>query len=205
MNRRLLAGIVIAASLLGSAPAWAATYKIDKDHTTMGFKIRHLFSKVQGRFDQFEGTVDYEPGKPEAWKAEAVIQVASINTNVEKRDNHLRSKDFFDAEKYPTMTFKSTGVKDATPEGGKLEGVLSLHGIEKPVVLNLEIHGVGKDPWGNVRAGFTATTKINRKDFGLTWNEVIEGGQVLVGEEVEITLEVEAIDQEAPKPAVTKS
>ena len=193
MNRRLLAGIVIAAGLLGSAPAWAATYKIDKDHTTVGFKIRHLFSKVQGRFDQFEGTVDYEPGKPETWKAEAAIQVASINTNVEKRDNHLRSKDFFDVEKYPTMTFKSTGVKDATPEGAKLEGVLSLHGVEKPVVLNLEVHGVGKDPWGNVRAGFTAITKINRKDFGLTWNEIVEGGQVLVGEEVEITLEVEAI------------
>ncbi len=193
MNRRLLAGIIIAASLLSSAPVWAAPYKIDKDHSTVGFKIRHLFSNVQGRFDQFEGTVDYEPGKPETWKAEATIQTASINTNVQKRDHHLQSKDFFDVEQYPTMTFKSTGVKDATAQGGKLEGVLSLHGVEKPVVLNLEIHGTGKDPWGNVRAGFTATTKINRKDFGLTWNEVIEGGQVLVGEEVEITLEVEAI------------
>ena len=200
MNRRVLTGFVLAATVLFGSPAWAATYKIDKDHTTVGFKIRHLFSKVQGRFDQFEGTIEYEPGKPETWKTEAVIQVASINTNVAKRDNHLRSKDFFDVEKFPTMAFKSTAVK-----GDQLEGVLSIHGVEKPVVLNLEVHGAGKDPWGNVRAGFTATTKINRKDFGLTWNEIVEGGQVLVGEEVEITLEVEGIEQEAPKPAVSKS
>ena len=200
MRRRVLTGIVLAAGLIAGPSVWAAPYKIDKDHTTVGFKIRHLFSKVQGRFDQVEGTIEYEPGKPESWQVQATIQAASINTNVSKRDNHLRSKDFFDVEKYPTMTFKSTAVK-----GDKLEGILSIHGVEKPVVLDLEIHGVGKDPWGNVRAGFTATTKINRKDFDLTWNQVLEGGQVLVGEEVEITLEVEGIEQQAPKPAVSQS
>lgn len=195
MKRVALTAALVGGALLAGRPAWASTYAIDKDHTTVGFKIRHLFSNVEGRFDQFEGTVEYEPGKPEQWKADATIQAASINTHVEKRDTHLRSKDFFDAEKYPLITFTTTGVTDATAAGAKLQGVLSIHGIEKPVVLDVEIHGVGKDPWGNVRAGFTARTKINRKDFGLTWNEVLESGQVLVGEEVDITLEVEAIQK----------
>ena len=194
MKRQLVGGmILVGALLLTGSPVWAATYAIDTDHTTVGFKIRHLFSKVEGRFDQVEGTIEYDSGKPEMWKADATIQAASINTHVEKRDNHLRSKDFFDIEKYPTITFKGTGVKNATATSAKLEGVLTIHGIDKPVVLDVDIHGAGKDPWGNVRAGFTATTKINRKDFGLTWNEVLESGQLLVGEEVEITLEVEGI------------
>jgi len=171
----------------------AATYTVDADHTTVSFKIRHLFSNVQGQFNKFEGTIDYEPGKPEAWKTSGTIDTASINTNVEQRDKHLRSADFFDVEKYPAISFKSTKVTDATDKGAKLEGVLTMHGVEKPVVLDLSTHGVGKDPWGNVRAGFTATTKINRKDFGLNWNQTLETGGVLVGEEVEITLEIEGI------------
>ena len=185
----LLAGIFIA------SPAWAATYKIDADHSTVGFRIRHLLSWVRGTFDTFEGTFEYEPGKPESWKAEAVIQVASINTNVKRRDEHLRSADFFDAAKYPQMTFTSVKVADATEKSAKLHGVLSLHGVEKPVVLDVEIHGVANDPWGNTRAGFTGTTKINRKDFGLVWNQVLEKGQLLVGEEVEITLDVEGLKE----------
>lgn len=190
MYKRLVSAVLLASGLLAAPPVWAATYKIDKEHSTVGFKIRHLFSKTQGRFDQFEGTIEYEPGQPESWKTEAAIAVASINTNVAQRDKHLTTKDFFDVEQYPSITFKSTAV---TGGGAKLEGVLSMHGVEKPVVLDLEVHGVGKDPWGNVRAGFTATLKINRKDFGLTWNQVVEGGQVLVGEEVEILLEIEGI------------
>jgi polyisoprenoid-binding protein YceI len=173
----------------------AATYKVDPDHSTVSFKIRHVFTHVEGWFTQFDGTIDYEPGKPETWKTSGTIQAASIDTRVDKRDTHLRSADFFDVEKYPTITFKSTKVSEATATGAKLEGLLTIHGVEKPVVLNVEIHGVGKDPWGNVRAGFTATTRINRKDFGLTWNEVLETGQVLVGEEVDITLEAEGILQ----------
>ena len=172
---------------------WAAVYKVDPDHTTVSFKVRHLFSKVQGLFNKFEGTVDYEPGKPETWKTSGTIEAASINTNVPERDKHLRSTDFFDVEKYPTISFKSTKVTNATETNAKLEGLLTIHGVEKPVVLDLEIHGVGKDPWGNVRAGFTATTKINRKDFGLNWNEALETGGVLVGDEIEITLEIEGI------------
>ncbi len=184
---------VAVVSFLIVQPVWAATYKIDLDHTTVSFKIRHLFSNVTGHFKQFEGAIEYDPATSDKWNTTATIQAASIDTNVAGRDKHLKSADFFDVEKYPTITFKSTGVIDATKDGAKLNGVLSIHGVEKPVTLNLEIHGVGKDPWGNTRAGFTATTKINRKDFGLTWNKAVESGQLLVGEEVEITLEVEGV------------
>ena len=186
----------LAAMVWCQAPAaWATTYAIDKDHTTVAFKIRHLFSKVEGTFNEFDGTFDYVPNHPEQWTAAATIQTASINTRVEPRDKHLRSGDFFDVERYPTITFKSTEVTDATATTAKLHGLLTIHGVEKPVILDVEIHGEGKDPWGNVRSGCTATTRINRRDFGLTWNEQLETGQFLVGEEVEITLEIEGIAQ----------
>jgi polyisoprenoid-binding protein YceI len=188
--------LVVFAALTGaSSAASAATYKIDKDHSSVGFSIRHLFSKVRGQFKDFSGTFDYTPGQPEQWKANATIQAASIDTNVEPRDKHLRSADFFDTAQFPAITFTSTQVTEATAERAKLHGTLSLRGVEKPVVLDVAIHGEGTDPWGNVRSGFTATTTINRKDFGLNWNETLETGQVLVGEEVEITLEIEGIKQ----------
>jgi len=191
--RTLFLGMLCLAQVLCAPAAWAATYSLDPDHSAVTFKVRHLFSKVAGGFDKFESTFDYEPGKPETWKAQAVIQAASINTKVEPRDKHLRSKDFFEVETYPTLTFTSTKVTDATSEGAKLHGLLTIRGVEKPVVLDLQIHGVGKDPWGNVRAGFTATGKIDRKDFGLTWNKAVEAGGFLVGDEVEITLEAEGL------------
>lgn len=179
-----------------SAPALAANYKVDTDHTTVSFKIRHLLSYVQGRFNQFDGSFVYDPENPDTWKTQMTVQAASIDTNVAPRDKHLRSADFFDVENFPTLAFTSTQVTDVTPTSAKLHGLLTLHGVEKPVVFDLVIHGVAKDPWGNVRSSFTATTTINRKDFGLTWNEVVETGQLLVGEEVMITLEVEGILQE---------
>ena len=194
--RRWMTGLVCLAAVLIGQPVWAATYELDADHTTISFKIRHLFSKVQGTFDEFSGTFDYEPGKPQIWKAKAEIQAASINTRVKERDKHLRSKDFFEVDKYPTITFTSTEVTDVTPTSAKVHGLLKIHGVEKPVILDLEIHGVGKDPWGNVRAGFTASTKINRTDFGLTWNKAIEAGQFLVGDEVEILIEVEGLSKD---------
>ncbi len=171
--------------------SWAATYVIDPDHSSVEFRVRHLVSHVRGSFNTLQGTFDYEPSRPETWKAEAVIRAASIDTRVEKRDNHLRSKNFFEVETYPAITFTSTKVTDVTPTSAKLQGDLTIHGVQKPVVLDLAIHGIGKDPKGNVRAGFTATAKIDRKDFGLTWNKAIEAGQLLVGDEVEITIEVE--------------
>lgn len=191
--RRFFALVACLCTILLAHPGWAATYTLDEDHTTVGFKIRHLFSYVQGTFNAFEGTFEYEPGTPETWTAQAVIQAASIDTRVEKRDQHLRSKDFFEAETYPTLTFTSTQVTDVTADGAKLAGTLTIHGVEKPVVLDLTIHGVGKDPWGNTRAGFTATTTINRKEFGLTWNKAVEAGRLLVGDEVEIVIEAEGL------------
>lgn len=191
--RRLMLGMIAATWLCGASPAAATTYTIDKDHSAVSFKIRHLFSKVQGGFDDFSGTIDFEPGQPDQWKADAVIQAASINTRHEGRDKHLRSADFFDVEKYPTLTFKSTKVTDATQTSAKLHGVLTLHGVEKPVVLDLAIHGAGKDPWGNIRSGFTGTTTINRKDFGIVWNQALETGEVLLGDDVKVTVEVEGL------------
>jgi polyisoprenoid-binding protein YceI len=182
--------------LLGNTALFAATYKIDETHTAVSFKIRHILTPVQGHFKKFEGTFDYDPEKPEVWKTEATIDAASIDTNVEARDKHLRSADFFDVEKYSILTFKSTGVTDVTSTGAKLNGILNLHGVEKPVTLDLEIHGVVADPWGNTIASFTATTTINRKDFGLAWNKTLETGQFLVGEEVTIVLDVAGFLQE---------
>ncbi|MBI4227573.1 MAG: YceI family protein [Candidatus Omnitrophica bacterium] len=186
--------VVVAAAVGGPAgPAWAATYALDADHTTVAFKIRHLVAYVRGTFNQFEGTIDYEPGRPETWKARAVIQAASIDTRVPERDTHLRGADFFDVDTHPTLTFTSTTVTGATATAATLHGDLTIHGVTKPTTLALTIHGVGKDPWGNVRAGFTATTTIHRKEFGLTWNKAVEAGQLLVGDDVEITIEAEGL------------
>ena len=193
MRHRVL-GITLAALCICPA-AWAETYAIDPDHTTVEFRIRHLFSHVRGTFDKFDGTIDYVPDHPEQWKTTATIQADSINTRVPQRDKHLRSKDFFEVETYPTIMFTTTEVTDATPTAAKVHGLLTIHGVQRPVVLDVEIHGVAKDPWGNVRAGFTGTTTINRKDFGLVWNQALESGQLLVGEEVEIVLEIEGIQK----------
>ena len=193
MRHRFLA-IAVFVSVL-CVPSWAATYKVDAGHSAVTFKIKHLLSNVQGQFKEYSGTLDYEPGKPELWKAEGTIKTISIDTNEPKRDKHLQGEEFFDVEKYPTIDFKTTKVLEATETGAKLEGLISIHGVEKPIVLDVEIHGVGKDPWGTLRAGFTATTKINRKDFGIVWNKALETGGFLVGDDVTITLEIEAVQQ----------
>lgn len=185
---------------LAVGSANAAVYKIDKEHTSVSFKIKHLLSQVQGQFNEFDGSFNYDPEKPEASNVEATVNTASIDTNVAARDKHLKSKDFFDVEKFPSMTFKSTAFKPESAEKAKLEGNLSIHGVEKPVVFEVDIHGVAKDPWGNVRSAFTAVTRINRKDFGLNWNQALETGGVLVGEEVTITLEIEGL-QSGETPA----
>ena len=192
MGNSQLAGFVLACSVWAT-PAWATTYTIDPGHSTVSFRIRHLFTQVQGVFRDFNGTVDYVPGQPGQWKAEATIQTASIDTRVEKRDTHLRSKDFFHAGPFPAITFKSAQVIDATATGGKLEGVLTMHGVERPVTLEFAILGEGKDPWGNQRAGFHASTKLNRKEFGVIWNEKLETGDLLLGEEVQVELDIEGI------------
>ena len=192
-SRRILTAFLFLT--LFSTAAFAETYKIDKDHSSVSFKIRHVVSNVQGSFKDFDGTIQYDAAKPETWSAEGTIKVASIDTNVAQRDKHLQSKDFFNAEQYPDITFKTTKVTASGKDDAKVEGLLTMHGITKPVVLDVEIHGVGKDPWGNVSLGFTGTTKVNRKDFGIVWNQVLDQGQLMVGDDVTITLEIAANKQ----------
>lgn len=191
---------LLAAAVLLAPAVQAAMYEIDPDHSQVGFKIRHLVSKVPGHFKKFSGVISYEPGKPESWKVEAKIDPASIDTANERRDNHLRAPDFFDVAKCPDMSFKSTKVTDAAANSAKVHGDLTMHCVTKPVVLDLEIGGTGKDPWGNERAGFTARGKVMRKDFNISWNKALDNGGVLLGEDVDVTIEIEAtLAKAAPK------
>ena len=179
-----------------AAPAGAATYKIDPAHSSVTFTVAHMaISKVHGRFDKFSGTLDYTPGETKTWKTEAVIETASINTSAADRDNHLRGPDFFNAEKFPAMTFKSVRVSGVKGMKGKVHGELTLMGVTRPVALEVEVSGPATDPWGNERLGAVATAVINRKDFGLAWNKVLETGGLLVGEKVNITLELEFVKE----------
>jgi polyisoprenoid-binding protein YceI len=167
-------------------------YKIDSAHSSAQFAVSHMMiSTVRGEFGKVSGTVYFDPAKPEADKVDASIEVSAVTTREEKRDGHLKSPDFFDVAKYPTMTFKST---NAYKEDGKLmvKGDLTMHGVTKPVVLTVEGPSAEmKDPYGMQRVGASATTKINRKDFGLTWNKTLDGGGMMVGDDVSITLDVE--------------
>ena len=193
MKKNIYIALALAAL---SAPAGAATYKIDPAHSSVTFTVAHMaISKVHGRFDKFSGTLDYTPGETKTWKTEAVIETASINTSAADRDNHLRSPDFFNAEKFPAMTFKSVKVSGVKGMKGKVHGELTLMGVTRPVVLEVEASGPATDPWGNERLGAVATTVINRKDFGLVWNKVLETGGLLVGEKVNITLELEFVKE----------
>ncbi len=185
---------IFALALAFSTAAHAGNWKVDQSHTTVGFSVSHIFTSVQGRFDRFDGTIVFDPEKPESAIVRATVEAASINTNNAKRDKHLRSGDFFDVEKHPTLSFESTGgVTEMKENRGKLAGNLTIHGVTKPVVFDVTFRGQGKDPWGNVRAGFAASLSINRKDYGLNWNEVLETGGLLVGEEVEIRIDAEGI------------
>lgn len=191
MKRLLLVGFALAATM----PLHAATYKIDADHSTVMFKVRHLIGKVTGRFDKFEGSFVYEKDKPKAWKTQTTIQASSINTNTVKRDEHLRSPDFLEVQKYPTITFVSKKVTDIQGNKFKIIGDLTIRGVTKSVALDTEFLGEGKDPWGNEQADFTAKLTIDRKDYGLTWNQAVETGGVLVGDEVEIQLDISGYKQ----------
>jgi len=194
--KRLFAAIAtIVVTLALPLMAAAATWTIDPDHSNIGFKIKHLMvSNVKGSFDRFSGIVDLNEKDVTRSKVEVSIETASINTNVELRDAHLKSADFFDVAKYPTMTFKSKKVSKAGKDKLKVTGDLTLHGVTKEVVLAVdgptkEI----KDLYGVIRKGATATATINRKDFGLNWNKALETGGVVVGEEVNIIIEIEMI------------
>lgn len=170
------------------------TWKIDPAHSNAQFSVRHLMiSNVKGEFTQVSGQIDFDPQNPETLSAEATIDVSTINTREPDRDKHLRSADFFDVANFPAISFKSK--KTAKGHGGlKLTGDLTIHGITHEVTLDVQGPTTPvKDPWGNTRVGASATTKINRKDFGLTWNQALETGGVLVGDEIRITVDVELV------------
>ena len=175
--------------------ASASTWNIDPDHSNVGFKVRHLMvSNVKGSFDKYTGIVEIDDKDITKSKVEVTIDTSSVNTNVHKRDVHLRSADFFDVAKFPTMSFVSKKVAKTGTDTLKITGDLTLHGVTRQVVLDVEgLSKESKDPWGNIRRGATATTKINRKDFGLAWNAALETGGVAVGEDVNMILEIEMI------------
>jgi polyisoprenoid-binding protein YceI len=173
------------------------TFSIDPSHSRAGFTVRHMgFSKVRGRFEQLEGFLHMEGNDLSTLEAQATIQTQSITTNDQKRDEHLRSADFFEVEKYPTLTFKSTGVEGVDGNRFTLVGELTMHGVTRTVELAGEFLGEGVDPWGGTRAAFEAATTVNRKDYGLNWNAVLETGGLLVSDAVEITLEIQAVRQD---------
>ena len=172
--------------------AWA----FDQAHSSVNFTVRHMVvSKVRGRFTKWDGTLAMDETNPAGGSVEVAIDAGSIDTGVEQRDGHLKSPDFFDVAKYPTLTFKSTKVEAAGAGALKVTGDLTMHGVTKPVVLDVEYSGSAKDPWGGVRAGFSARTTIDRKDFGLAYNQLLETGGVLVGETIEIGIEAEMVKQ----------
>ena len=187
--------------LLLGAMAWLPTavlaeparWNVDPEHSTIEFRVTHMVvSKTTGRFMDYSGFVDMDAEAGTVKAIEATIKTGSVNTNHEKRDAHLRSADFCDVEHYPTITFKMKSYKK-TAEGYIAVGDLTLRGVTKEIILVGQYNGATKDPWGNTRAGFSAEGKLNRKDFGMVWNKTLDSGGLVVGDEVQIRLDVECI------------
>jgi polyisoprenoid-binding protein YceI len=177
-------------------------WQIDSAHSGIHFSVRHLvIAKVRGQFSRWSGSVEVPEGDFSRATVRATIDASSIDTGVADRDAHLRSADFLDVAAFPEMTFESRRVEALADDRLRLHGDLTLRGVVREVVLDVEASGIATDPWGNVRAGFTARTSLDRKDFGLTWNQALETGGVLVGDKVEIEIEVEAVRQSAAQVA----
>ena len=170
------------------------TYQIDPAHSSVHFSVRHLMlSNVRGEFTKVSGTIRFDPEKPALSTVEAAIEASSINTRDTQRDTHLKSPDFLDVEKYPTFTFRSRQV-EAHQGGGQVKGDLTIHGVTREIALDVEGPTPEiKDPWGRQRIGASITAKLSRKDFGIVWNAALETGGVMVGDEVKITIDLEAI------------
>jgi polyisoprenoid-binding protein YceI len=184
----------IPAKTVAERAASPTTWTIDRTHSAVGFAVRHMvMAKVRGRFTQWDGTIHIDEAAPERSSVEVEIAADSIDTGMADRDAHLRSADFFDVAAFPAITFKSRRIEREPDERFRVVGDLTVHGVTREVVLQAEDHGRGTDPWGGQRAGFSAKTTIDRRDFGLKWNQLLETGGVLVGEKVEIELEVQAV------------
>ena len=184
--------LAVVLSLAGSGAFAQDQYSIDRVHSEVGFRVRHFVSKVPGRFDDFSGAISVVPGKPAASSVEFTIKSASINTANEGRDKHLRSADFFDVEKFPEITFKSTKITPVDEDTFNVTGVFTMHGTAREITLPVEYGGTAKDSRGTEKAGFSLTTKLNRKDYGILWNQTLDSGGVMLGDDVEITINIEA-------------
>lgn len=202
--RKTLASLIAAAAIAVAAgsPAGAATetWAIDKDHSTVSFQVRHLLTNVRGQFEVFSGTVLLDPQRPEQGSVQFAIDAKSIDTDNAKRDEHLRNPDFFDVAQHPRITFASRKVVALAANRFAVAGTLTMRGVEREVTLPVELLGTSKDPWGNTRAGFGTKLTLNRKDYGIEWNKSLDGGGYLLGDDVEIDIQLEAIRQQ-PQPA----
>ncbi|MGC8763435.1 MAG: YceI family protein [Acidobacteriota bacterium] len=200
MNLRIpamLLALALAAPAAAEEPSAVRTLVVDGAHSSVSFRIRHLLSRVEGRFTAFAGTLTGDPSKPEGAKVSFTIRAASIDTAIADRDKHLRSPDFFDVEKYPEITFRSTAIR---PKGGGLydvEGDFTLHGVTRRIVLPVAFLGSMKDPWGNEKFAFSLETRLDRKDYGIVWNKVLDQGGTVLGDTVDITIELEMAPQKA--------
>jgi len=204
--RSLAASPLLLSTLLFAAPVLAApqSYEIDPVHSRVEFTIRHMFSKVTGSFGAFKGTVVYDAAAPAASSTNVEIDASSIDTNNDHRDADLKGPDFFDVTKFPTLTFTSTKVAPG-PEGKlKIEGKLTMHGVAQPVVLDAAFLGSGPGLDGVTRAGFEASTKVDRKDYGIVWNKTLDQGGTLLGDDVQINLEIEAVAADGAKAKAEK-
>jgi len=201
ITRLTLAAFALTLVPVGAASA-ADTYDVDPVHSEVGFQIRHLVSKVRGHFAAFTGSVQVDSARPEASSVTFTIKAASIDTGNADRDKHLKSTDFFEVEKFPEITFKSSKVVPAGPNKYDVTGAFTMHGVTKQLTLSVSYLGAGADPWGNQRAGFELQTVLSRKDYGIVWNKTLEAGGALLGDEVNISINIEAIKQKAQlKPA----
>ena len=193
---KIVLGIIASVVLMiasGISQAEMARYDVDLDHSTIEFRVAHMvISKTTGRFMDYTGYIEMDPDALKVEALEAVIKTASVNTNHEKRDAHLQGPDFFNTKTYPTMTYK---MKSYHKEGEDYVAVgdLTLLGVTKEIALKGMFNGITKDPWGNMRAGFTGEGRLNRKDFGMNWNKILDSGGVVVGDEVLIRLDIECI------------
>ena len=197
MKWAAFAGLVgcLSGGVAATATAEMTKWNLDKDHTSLGFEVVHMVvSKTKGKFTEYSGTVEMDPEKQEFKTIEAVIQTASVTTDHQKRDDHLRSADFFDVETFPTMTYK---MKSYTKSGDQYTAIgdFTLLGVTKELTLVGTFNGMAQDPWGNTRAGFTAEGTLDRKDFGMKFSKLLDNGGLMVGDEVKLKLEIEVIKE----------
>jgi polyisoprenoid-binding protein YceI len=196
--KRLLS--LSAVLLLAATAAVADTYNVDKTHSEASFRVKHMFSKVQGKFTDFSGTVHWDKGDLAKSDVQFTLKSATVNTENDQRDKHLKTDDFFNAEKCPDITFKSSKIAATSKDTFAVTGTLTMHCISKEITLPVKFLGEGKDPWGGTRAGFETGTVLNRKDFAMNWNKSLDSGGFLLGDDVEVSISLET-QKEAPAAA----